>query len=92
VSITKAEFDRVQKEMKGNGQMVEFDWKPLAEYGLHFKIHVEYYSTPIRTKTMGTNAIRPLLRPLLSWTLLNSAANIRLFTPEYDSGPMKAFL
>lgn len=32
VSITKEEFDRVQKEMEGDGQVVEIDWKPLAEY------------------------------------------------------------
>jgi len=31
--ITKAEFDRVQKEMEGDGQVVELDWKPLTEYG-----------------------------------------------------------
>jgi len=31
--ITKAEFDRVKKEMEGDGQVVELDWKPLAEYG-----------------------------------------------------------
>jgi len=31
--ITKQEFDRVQKEMEGDGQTVELDWKPLAEYG-----------------------------------------------------------
>jgi len=31
--ITKAEFDRVQKEFEGDGQVVELDWKPLAEYG-----------------------------------------------------------
>jgi len=31
--ITKEEFDRVQKEMEGDGQVVELDWKPLAEYG-----------------------------------------------------------
>jgi len=31
--ITKAEFDRVQKEFEGDGQTVELDWKPLAEYG-----------------------------------------------------------
>ncbi|MCL2141184.1 MAG: hypothetical protein FWH42_05960 [Dehalococcoidia bacterium] len=32
-SITKEEFDRVQKEMEGDGQVVELDWKPLAEWG-----------------------------------------------------------
>jgi len=31
--ITKAEFDRLQKEFEGDGQTVELDWKPLAEYG-----------------------------------------------------------
>jgi hypothetical protein len=31
--ITQAEFDRVQNEMEGDGQVVELDWKPLAEYG-----------------------------------------------------------
>ena len=31
--ITKAEFDHLQKEMEGDGQVVELDWKPLAEYG-----------------------------------------------------------
>ena len=31
--IPKAEFDRVQKEFEGDGQTVELDWKPLAEYG-----------------------------------------------------------
>jgi len=33
VPITNEEFDRVQKEMEGDGQVVELDWKPLAEYG-----------------------------------------------------------
>ena len=33
VPITKAEFDRLQKEMEGDGQVVDLDWKPLAEYG-----------------------------------------------------------
>jgi len=32
-SITGAEFRRVQKEFEGDGQVVELDWKPLAEYG-----------------------------------------------------------
>jgi len=32
-AITKAEFDRVKKELEGDGQVVELDWKPLAEYG-----------------------------------------------------------
>jgi len=31
--ITKEEFDRVQREMEGDGQTVALDWKPLAEYG-----------------------------------------------------------
>ena len=31
--ISKAEYDRVQKEMEGDGQVVRLDWKPLAEYG-----------------------------------------------------------
>jgi len=31
-SITKAEFNRLQKEFEGDGQVVELDWKPLAEY------------------------------------------------------------
>ena len=31
--ITKAEFDRLQKEMEGDGQVVDLDWKPMAEYG-----------------------------------------------------------
>jgi len=31
--ITKAEYDRVQKEFEGDGQVIELDWKPLAEYG-----------------------------------------------------------
>ena len=33
MTITKREFDRLQKEMEGDGQIVELDWKPLAEYG-----------------------------------------------------------
>ena len=32
-SITKEEFERLQKEFEGDGQVVELDWKPLAEYG-----------------------------------------------------------
>ena len=32
-SITKEEFNRVKKEFEGDGQTVELDWKPLAEYG-----------------------------------------------------------
>jgi len=32
-SITKEEYDRVKKEMEGDGQVVELDWRPLAEYG-----------------------------------------------------------
>jgi len=31
--ITKAEFEAVQKEFEGDGQVVELDWKPLAEFG-----------------------------------------------------------
>ena len=31
--ITKAEYDRLKKEIEGDGQVVELDWKPLAEYG-----------------------------------------------------------
>ncbi|MCL2299140.1 MAG: hypothetical protein FWC27_03210, partial [Firmicutes bacterium] len=31
--ITKAEFDRLKNEFEGDGQTVELDWKPLAEYG-----------------------------------------------------------
>jgi len=31
--ITKAEFNRLQKELEGDGEVVELDWKPLAEYG-----------------------------------------------------------
>lgn len=31
--ITKEEYDRVKREMEGDGQLVELDWKPLAEYG-----------------------------------------------------------
>ncbi|MCL1951696.1 MAG: hypothetical protein FWF60_02590 [Oscillospiraceae bacterium] len=31
--ITKEEFDRVQREMEGDGQTVALDWKPLEEYG-----------------------------------------------------------
>jgi len=33
IPLTDEEFDRVQKEMEGDGQVVELDWKPLAEYG-----------------------------------------------------------
>lgn len=33
IPITKEEFDRVKQEMEGDGQVVELDWKPLAEYG-----------------------------------------------------------
>jgi len=33
IPISKEEFDRVQREMEGDGQIVELDWKPLAEYG-----------------------------------------------------------
>ena len=31
--ITKEEFELVQKEFEGDGQVIELDWKPLAEYG-----------------------------------------------------------
>jgi hypothetical protein len=30
--ITKAEFERLQKQYEGDGQIVQLDWKPLAEY------------------------------------------------------------
>jgi len=33
IPITKAEYDRMRKEMEGNGPVVELEWKPLAEYG-----------------------------------------------------------
>jgi len=33
IPITKDEFNRAQKEFEGDGQTVELDWKPLAEYG-----------------------------------------------------------
>jgi len=33
IPITKEEFDRLRKEFEGDGQVVELDWKPLAEYG-----------------------------------------------------------
>jgi len=33
VPVTKEEFDRMRKEMEGDGQVVNLDWKPLAEYG-----------------------------------------------------------
>jgi len=33
IPITKEEFNRVKQEMEGDGQVVELDWKPLAEYG-----------------------------------------------------------
>jgi len=33
IPITKAEFERLKREMEGDGQVVELDWKPLAEYG-----------------------------------------------------------
>ena len=33
VLITKEEYERVQKEMEGDGQVVELDWRPLAEWG-----------------------------------------------------------
>ena len=33
VSITKGEYDRLQKEYEGDGQLAALDWKPLEEYG-----------------------------------------------------------
>jgi len=33
IPISKEEYDRLKKEMEGDGQLVELDWKPLAEYG-----------------------------------------------------------
>jgi len=33
IPITEEEFNRLQKEFEGDGQVVELDWKPLAEYG-----------------------------------------------------------
>jgi len=33
IDITEEEFERVRKEFEGDGQVVELDWKPLAEYG-----------------------------------------------------------
>lgn len=33
IPLTKEEFDLVQKEYEGDGQVVELNWKPLAEYG-----------------------------------------------------------
>jgi len=33
IPITKEEYDRLQKEYEGDGETVELDWKPLAEYG-----------------------------------------------------------
>ena len=31
--ITKEEYDRLKAEMEGDGQEVELDWRPLAEFG-----------------------------------------------------------
>ena len=31
-TITKEEYDRVQKEMEGDGQVVKLDWKPVTDY------------------------------------------------------------
>ena len=31
--ITKEEFERLKQELEGDGQVVELDWKPLAEFG-----------------------------------------------------------
>ena len=33
IPTTKEEYERLKKEMEGDGQLVELDWKPLAEYG-----------------------------------------------------------
>ncbi|MCL2494898.1 MAG: hypothetical protein FWE98_04490 [Oscillospiraceae bacterium] len=33
IPITKEEFEQLQKEMEGDGQIVEIDWRPLAGYG-----------------------------------------------------------
>jgi len=30
--LAKEEFEQLQKDMEGNGQVVELDWKPLAKY------------------------------------------------------------
>ena len=32
-SITEEEFEQMQKEIEGDGQTVELDWRPLAEWG-----------------------------------------------------------
>jgi hypothetical protein len=31
--LSPNEFDRVKQEFEDDGQVVEIDWKPLAEYG-----------------------------------------------------------
>ena len=33
ISIKKREYNRLKKQFEGDGQVVEIDWKPLAEYG-----------------------------------------------------------
>ena len=33
VRISQEEYERLQKEMEGDGKTVDLDWKPLAEYG-----------------------------------------------------------
>ena len=32
IPIAKEEYDRIKKEMEGDGQVVKLDWKPIAEY------------------------------------------------------------
>ena len=32
IPLTKEEFEQLQKDMEGDGQTVELDWKPLSEY------------------------------------------------------------
>jgi len=33
VRITQEEYERLHEQLEGDGQVVELDWKPLAEYG-----------------------------------------------------------
>jgi len=33
IPITKEDYERLRKEMEGDSQVVELDWKPLTEYG-----------------------------------------------------------
>ena len=33
IGITEEEFEQMQKEIEGDGQTVELDWRPLAEWG-----------------------------------------------------------